>query len=130
MKTTITIDDLHASVIAVPPLCRDAGLKSRPAEKAKLIRHIEDVGVSTLLYGGNANFYNIALSEYEIVLDELEAAAAPETLIVPSIGPYFGTAMDHAAILARKNFPTAMLLPTVAVSTPMGVRAEIGRAHV
>ena len=122
MKTTLTIADLQNSIISVPPLCRDADLKSVASENAKLIRHIEGGGVSTLLYGGNANFYNIALSEYEEVLDQLEAGAAAETLIVPSVGPYFGIAMDQAAILAGKDFPTAMLLPTVAVSTPKGVQ--------
>lgn len=125
MKTTLSRADLQASVISVPPLCRDAQLRPNAAENAKLIKHIESGGVSTLLYGGNANFYNIALSEFETVLDQLEAAAAPETLIVPAIGPYFGTAMDEAAILARKNFPTAMLLPTVAVSSPKGVHAAV-----
>ena len=125
MKTTLITADLRGSIIAVPPLCRDADLKACIAENAKVIRHIERGGVSTLLYGGNANFYNIALSEYEDVLDQLEAAAAPDTLIVPGIGPYFGTAMDQAAILARKNFPTAMLLPTVAVSSPEGVRSAV-----
>src|SRR5260221_5976215 len=125
MKTTISPADLHASVISVPPLCRDAQLRPHAAENAKLIRHIEAGGVTTLLYGGNANFYNIALSEYEAVLDQLEAAAAPNTLIVPAFGPYFGTAMDQAAILARKKFPTAMLLPTVAVSSPKGVQAAV-----
>ncbi len=125
MKTTFTTADLHASVIAVPPLCRDAGLKADAAENAKLIRHIEAGGVSTLLYGGNANFYNIALSEYATVLDQLAAAAAPETWIVPGVGPYFGTMMDQAALLATRKFPTAMVLPTLAVSSPEGVRAAV-----
>ena len=125
MKTTISSSDLHASVISVPPLCRDAHLNLSAAENTKLIQHIESGGVSTLLYGGNANFYNIALREYEAVLDQLEAAAAADTLIVPSVGPYFGTAMEQAAILARKKFPTVMLLPTVAVSTPEGVRTAV-----
>ena len=125
MKTTISPSDLQNSVISVPPLCRDAALKPVAAENAKLIRHIESGGVSTLLYGGNANFYNIALSEYETVLDQLEAGAAANTLIVPSIGPYFGTALDQAAILAKRQFPTAMLLPTVAVSSPEGVQAAV-----
>lgn len=125
MKTTITLQDLTASVIAVPPLCRDAHLRPNAAENARLIRHIESGGVTTLLYGGNANFYNIALSEYEAVLDQLESAAAPGTLVVPSVGPYFGTAMDQAAILARRRFPTAMLLPTVAVSSAEGVRVAV-----
>ena len=127
MKTAITTADLHSSVIAVPPLCREAGLKPNAAENARLIRHIEAGGVSTLLYGGNANFYNIALSEYETVLDQLETAASPGTLVVPSVGPYFGAAMDQAAILARRKFPTAMLLPTLAVSSPEGVRAAVLR---
>ncbi|TCO90435.1 dihydrodipicolinate synthase/N-acetylneuraminate lyase [Chthoniobacter flavus] len=125
MKTSISPADLHTSVISVPPLCRDAQLKPNAAENAKLIKHIEAGGVTTLLYGGNANFYNIALSEYELVLDQLEAAAGPDTLIVPAFGPYFGTAMDQAAILAKKKFPTAMLLPTVAVSSPRGVQAGV-----
>jgi len=125
MKTTITTADLHASVISVPPLCRDAALQADATENTKLIKHLEAGGVTTLLYGGNANFYNIALSEYEAVLDQLEAAAAADTWIVPGVGPYFGTAMDQAAILAKKKFPTAMLLPTVAVSTPQGVQAAV-----
>ena len=125
MKTTISPSDLQNSVISVPPLCRDAALRPVAAENARLIRHIESGGVSTLLYGGNANFYNIALSEYETVLDQLEAGAAANTLIVPSIGPYFGTALDQAAILAKRQFPTAMLLPTTAVSSPEGVQAAV-----
>jgi dihydrodipicolinate synthase/N-acetylneuraminate lyase len=127
MKTTIARSDLQTSVIAVPPLCRDAQLRIVPEENARLIRHIEAGGVSTLLYGGNANFYNIALSEYEAALDVIESAAGPETLVVPSIGPYFGVALDQAAILARRKFPTAMLLPTMAVSTAEGVRAAVLR---
>lgn len=125
MKTTFSPADLRHSVISVPPLCRDADGKVDAAENTKLIRHIEAGGVSTLLYGGNANFYNIAPSEYEAVLAQLEAAAAPGTWVVPSVGPYFGTAMDQAAILSRTKYPTAMLLPTLAVSSPEGVRQGV-----
>jgi len=125
MKNSLNLSDLAASVVAVPPLCRDAQRRACPVENARLIRHIESGGVSTLLYGGNANFYNLALSEFESVLDQLEAAAGTNTLVVPSVGPYFGTAMDQAAILARRRFPTAMMLPTVAVSSPEGVRVAI-----
>ena len=125
MKTTFATRDLHESVIAVPPLCRDARLRPLAAENARLIRHIEAGGVSTFLYGGNANFYNIALSEYEAVLDQLEAAVTADTWIIPSVGPYFGTMMDQAAILARRKFPTAMVLPATAVSSPEGVRVAV-----
>jgi dihydrodipicolinate synthase/N-acetylneuraminate lyase len=125
MKTTFTLSDLPASVIAVPPLCCDSERLPCPVENTRLIRHIESGGVSTLLYGGNANFYNLAPSEFEPVLDLLEAATGDRTLVIPSVGPYFGVAMDQAAILARRRFPTAMMLPTVAVSSPEGVRTAI-----
>ncbi len=125
MKTSFVLSDLRHSVIAVPPLCRDTQRAVCPRENAKLIRHIEAGGVSTLLYGGNANFYNISLTEYAGVLDLLEASAAAGTWIVPSVGPYFGTMMDQAAVLAVRKFPTAMVLPTVAVSSPEGVRAAV-----
>ncbi len=125
VKTAFTTADLQASIIAVPPLCRDGALRVDAAENTRLIRHIEAGGVSTLLYGGNANFYNIALTEFGEVLDVLEAAAAPETWIVPSVGPYFGTMMDQATSLSRRKYPTAMVLPTIAVSSPEGVRVAV-----
>ncbi len=125
MKTTFTPNDLQTSIIAVPPLCRDSALRVDVAENRRLIRHIEAGGVSTLLYGGNANFYNIAPTEYGETLDILEAAAAQDTWVIPSVGPYFGTMMDQAASLARRKFPTAMILPTIAVSSPEGVRVAV-----
>lgn len=127
MKTAFTPSDIHQSVIAVPPLCRDASLKVSAAENKKVMRHIEAGGVSTLLYGGNANFYNIALSEYAETLDVLAENAAAQTWIVPSVGPYFGTMMDQADVLKTRKFPTAMIMPTVAVSSPEGVRVAVMR---
>ena len=125
MKTKFNLADLNTSVISVPPLCRDSSLRVSATENAKLIRHIESGGVSTLLYGGNANFYNIAPTEYGAVLDILEESAAPDTWVIPSVGPYFGTMMDQATSLARRKFPTAMVLPTIAVSSPEGVRVAV-----
>jgi dihydrodipicolinate synthase/N-acetylneuraminate lyase len=125
MQTTFTPADLQRSVIAVPPLCRGADFRPSAAENARLIKHIESGGVDILLYGGNANFYNISLAEYEEVVDQLEAVAGASTLVIPAIGPFFGTAKDQVAILAKKKFPTAMLLPTVAVCKPEGVRAAV-----
>jgi len=51
--------------------------------------------------------------------------AAPGSWVVPSVGPYFGTMMDQAAVLATRKFPTAMILPTIAVSSPEGVRVAV-----
>lgn len=67
MQTTpITYDDLRSSVISVPPLARKADLTLDDAENTKLIKHLEAGGVRSFLYGGNANLYNIAVSEYAV----------------------------------------------------------------
>jgi dihydrodipicolinate synthase/N-acetylneuraminate lyase len=124
MQTTpVTPAQLNSSVIAVPPLARDANLKINPVENAKIIRHIEAGGVSTLLYGGNANFYHLALSEYAEALAMLVSAAGEDTLVVPSVGPAYGTMMDQAAILNDFDFPTVMVLPMQGLTTDAGVAA-------
>ncbi len=126
MKTTpITPSDLRNSVVAVPPLCRKADLTLAHEENTKLIRHLEAGGVTTLLYGGNANLYNIAVSEYPALLEYLADAAAAETLIVPSVGPFYGSIVDQADILKRFSFPTAMILPTLFPAKPAGVQIAV-----
>ncbi|EMI20196.1 hypothetical protein RMSM_02873, partial [Rhodopirellula maiorica SM1] len=102
---------LRESVIAVPPLARDASLKIDHAENAKLIKHIEAGGVRSLLYGGNAVFYHVRLAEYESLLKMLADETADDTVVVPSVGPAYGFAMDQIEVLREFDFPTAMLLP-------------------
>ena len=78
MKTSaVTPGDLGRSVIAVPPLARRADLSLDPDANRALIRHLEAGGVSTLMYGGNANFYNVGLYEYASTLDLLAARREP-----------------------------------------------------
>ena len=127
VKASLPPGDLARSVIAVPPLCRHPDLRFAAGPNARLIRHLENGGVRILLYGGNANFYNIGLHEYEAILEGLETAAGPETVVIPSVGPFFGTLMDQAAILARRRFPTVMLLPTLFPSHPAGVETAVRR---
>ena len=114
-------EQLNASVIAVPPLARDSELKLNREENAKVIRHIEAGGVSTLLYGGNANFYHIAPSEYAEALDIIATESAENTLVVPSVGPAYGTMMDQTAVLKDFDFPTVMVLPMQGLITDAGV---------
>lgn len=126
MKTTpVTTADLRSSVIAVPPLCRNADLSLSREENKKLIDHLYAGGVRTLLYGGNANLYNIAVSEFDALLSLLTDLAPDDMWMVPSIGPMYGTALDQAAILRNHKFPTAMLLPTLFPSKPAGVATAI-----
>jgi len=116
-------EQLNASVIAVPPLARDSDLKIDREENAKIIRHIEAGGVSTLLYGGNANFYHIAPSEYADALEIIATESAENTLVVPSVGPAYGTMMDQAKVLQDFDFPSVMVLPMQGLTTDDGVAA-------
>lgn len=128
MQTSpVTPEQLNASVIAVPPLARDADLKLNREENAKVIRHIEAGGVSTLLYGGNANFYHIAPSEYAAALDIIATESAENTLIVPSVGPAYGIMMDQATVLKDFDFPTVMVLPMPGLITDAGVATGFRR---
>ena len=90
-----------------------------------MIRHLEGGGVSTLLYGGNAILYHVALSEYAELLQMMTDLAGENTLMIPSVGPAYGMMMDQAAILREFNFPTAMILPTRDVVTSAGVASAV-----
>jgi dihydrodipicolinate synthase/N-acetylneuraminate lyase len=126
VKTSaVHADDLARSVIAVPPLARSGDLTLNREANSSLIRHMEEGGVSTMMYGGNANFYNIGMYEYTAVLDFLEHAVAADTWLIPSAGPDFGKLMDQARVLRTRAFPTAMVLPLMFPATPEGTEKAI-----
>lgn len=128
MKTTaVTSEDLAASVLAVPPLAWNADFTLNRQANAAIVEHLQAGGVTTLMYGGNANFYNLGLADYAPVLEMLQALAAPETWVIPSVGPDYGKMMDQAAVLRDLDFPTAMVLPLSFPATPAGVEAGIRR---
>ena len=127
MLTDLTPEKLTASVLAVPPLARNADLSVNDAENAKIIRHIEAGGIRTLLYGGNANFYHIPLGEYDRVLHMLANTAGKDTLVIPSAGPAYGFSLDQAKVLRGYKFPTVMILPQVGITTSAGVAAGVAR---
>ena len=122
---TITPETLSNSVIAVPPLARDADLNVCATENAKIIQHLEAGGIRTLLYGGNAVFYHIALAEYAATLAMLQEQAGANTTVVPSVGPAYGTSMDQASVLRDFDFPTVMVLPARDIATPKGCATGI-----
>ena len=128
MKTdAVTIDDLRRSVIAVPPLARTADGKVSTAENRKIVAWLADGGVSSFLYGGNANFYHLGLAEYAEVLDLLVEVAPEDGWMIPSVGADFGKALDQIAILKSYRFPTAMALPMAGPTKPAGVATGLRR---
>lgn len=116
---------LRESVIAVPPLARDSSLDICEQENRKIIGFLEAGGVRSLLYGGNAVLYHARLSEYASLLQMLVETASDETVVVPSLGPAFGLAMDQAAILREYDFPTAMLLPSRDAVDQVGIATGV-----
>lgn len=123
----VTPADLARSVIAVPPMARDRDLKFHRGENEKIVRHIEAGGVNILLYGGNANFYHTAPSEYELILGELASIAAADTLVIPSAGPAYGVMMDQADVIKGTDYPTVMVLPHQGLTTSEGVVRGLSR---
>ena len=126
-ESPILDSEFVASVIAVPPLARRADYTLDAAENRALIRHIEAGGVRTLLYGGNANLYHVAVSEYRDLLDLLADAAGAGTRVIPSIGPDYGKMLDQARILAQTRYRTARVLPLSGFTTSEGVEAGLTR---
>jgi dihydrodipicolinate synthase/N-acetylneuraminate lyase len=117
----ISASELAESVMAVPPLARGPDYRLDGAENRKLIRHMESGGVRTLLYGGNANLYHVAVSEYRELLDMLAEETAPQTRVIPAIGADYGKMLDQARILKTTRYRTAMVLPLAGFTTPEGV---------
>ena len=128
MQTTVfRPEQFRSSVLAGPPLARDASEKICRTENARMVQHIEAGGVSMLLYGGNANLYHMRPSEFGWLLEMLQDVAAADTLVVPSVGPAYGTMMDQADVFKKTEFPTVMVLPTKTVMTEAGLMTGFRR---
>ncbi len=115
------------SVVAAPPLARNGDFSLNPDENRRIIRYLEEGGVNTLLYGANANFHHIGLGEYAGILEFLEETVAANTLVIPSIGPAFGTMIAQARALKRTPFPVVAVLPASFAATSEGTERGIRR---
>ncbi|MEL6106771.1 MAG: dihydrodipicolinate synthase family protein [Planctomycetota bacterium] len=125
LTSSFDASHLPRSVFAVPPMARDGDGKVCRQENAKIIRFLESGGVRSLLYGGNAVFYHIRLSEFAETLGLLAELAGDETTVVPSFGPAYGLAMDQIDVLREHPFPTAMLLPARDIVSQAGIARAV-----
>jgi len=93
VKTSpVTEADLRASVLSVPPLARKADLSIDREQNARLLAHLRAGGISTFMYGGNANLYNIAPSEFVTLCELLIELSQDSDWMIPSVGSDFGKA--------------------------------------
>lgn len=118
---------LSGSVLSVPPLARKPDYTLDKEGNRRILAHLAAGGVTTALYGGNANLYNMGVREFGILIDQLDDIASGETWIIPSVGPDYGKAEDQLAILRNSDLPTAMLLPMVFPASAAGVAIGIRR---
>ena len=119
-KRSITPTDFAQSVIAVPPLARTAAFDLNREANRALLRHLHAGGVTTLMYGGNANLYHIGMRQFAELIEELPTWTADDTWIIPSIGPSYGQLLEHAALVRAAGYPTAMALPLASPATASG----------
>lgn len=129
MKTSaVGPADLAGSVLAVPPLARRPDLSLDAEANRALIGHLERGGVTTLLYGGNANLYHIGLEQFAETLALLADSAAADSWVIPSVGPEYGRLLDQLAVLREHPaYPTVMVLPLTFPATPDGVASGLRR---
>lgn len=118
---------LRSSVFAVPPLARDQQGVVCPVENEKIIRFLEQGSVRSILYGGNAVFYHLKLSEYARTLSIIVEKSGDDTVVVPAIGPAYGFAADQIDVLTDFEFPTVMLLPTRDAVDQNGIASGVRR---
>lgn len=100
-------------VFAVPPLARTPDSRRTPDfdASARIVRHIQQGGIRSLIYGGNAFLYHVTLAEYEPLLEWLCGLRREGLVSIPSAGPSFGRLMDQAPLLRRFGMRCAMVLP-------------------
>ena len=107
----ITPEQLTNSVISVPPLARTVEGGISITENRKIVEHLRKGGVRTFLYGGNAVMYHLSSRDFKDVLDMMTEFSSEDSLMIPSVGPFYGAMMDQAKILKHYDFPTVMILP-------------------
>lgn len=116
---------LGQSVLAVPPLARDTRMRIAPLANARLVAHLRAGGVTTYLYGGNANFYHLGRQDYAETLGMMRTICPADGLMIPSAGPDYGKLLDQAAELERAAFPLVMILPASPPATPSGAERAV-----
>ncbi len=126
MKTDrVEAADVARSVWAVPPLALTDSYQIADDPNRALLRHVQAGGVTTFLYGGNANVYGFPQTVFEHLSEALPDWIGADSWALPSVGPDFGKLMDQANILAKSKFPAALALPFNGPRTEEGIERAL-----
>ena len=117
--------EISRSVWAVPPLALTDDLAIADGPNRTLIRHIEAGGVTTFLYGGNANVYGFPQAIFDQLCERMPEWVGSDSWAIPSVGPDFGKLMDQAQTLAKHNYPAALALPFSGPRTEAGTERAL-----
>ncbi len=123
----LTPQDYAGSVVAVPPIALDRNGRVAVDANRKIMKHIAEGGVQTLLYGGNANLYHFSTAQYREALDVLFGNCPDTARILFSMGPDFGKAQDQADAIHAAGVKNVMLLPMAFPSDARGVAEGVRR---
>lgn len=80
-------------------------------ENEKIFRFLMDQGVKKVVYGGNALVYHMTLAQYSEIIEWLSGLTS-EADIIPAVGPSYGRALDHAAVVRGRGFHSLLVLPS------------------
>jgi dihydrodipicolinate synthase/N-acetylneuraminate lyase len=103
-------EGLAASLIAEPPLALRQDFEVARDVNERLAVRLRAAGISTLLYGGNANLFSQSLAQYAQSV-ELMGAVAEHSTVIAGIGPDLGKMLDQAGLIERAGLRNVMLLP-------------------
>lgn len=124
-QAAISTSDFSRSVWAVPPLAHTPeGALDAPSNRA-LAAHVEASGVSTILWGGNANIYAMTEAEFANLVAAIPDWVDADTWAIPSVGPDPGKLRAHADALRGRGYPAALLLPYNGLGDAAGREAMI-----
>ncbi len=117
----LTPQDYAKSVVAVPPIAlTHEGVVAEGANR-DIMNHIAAGGITSVLYGGNANLYHFGAESFREALSVLFANCPASLRLLFSIGPDFGKAMDQAGDILRAGVRNVLLLPMGFPSDARGV---------
>lgn len=105
-------EDIY-DIYPVPPVAWSRGPKRSLSnqENEKIFNYLVTQGVKRVVYGGNAMVYHMSLPQYSEMVEWL-SGKTERAEIIPAVGPSYGRALDHAAVVRGRRFHSLLVLPS------------------